>query len=72
MKPRVALALLLAALLAWRVALEPAQAWRDVPAILALAGLARIFQADISLAAGAWLLGLYAAAHVPRLLEVFR
>jgi hypothetical protein len=72
MKPRAALALLFAALLAWRVALAPAQAWRDVPAILALAGLASLFRKDAGLAAGAWLLGLYAAAHLPRLIEVFR
>jgi hypothetical protein len=66
--------LALAAVVAWRVAARPAEAWRDVPAILALYGLWSVWRRgpDPALPAAAYLLGLYLASQAPRILETFR
>ncbi|HEX7898094.1 MAG TPA: hypothetical protein VF950_10065 [Planctomycetota bacterium] len=66
--------LALASFLAWRVAARPAEAWRDVPAVLALYGLWSVWRRgpDPAVPAAAYVLGLYLASQLPRVVEIFR
>jgi hypothetical protein len=56
------------------VAARPAEAWRDVPAVLALYGLWCVWRRgpDPAVPVAAYLLGLYLASQAPRVLETFR
>lgn len=66
------------AVVAWRIALEPRSAWRDVPALLGV--LVTVLALDPSasrrrltlLAGAAYVAGLYVARQSPRILELLR
>jgi hypothetical protein len=66
------------AVVAWRIALEPRSAWRDVPALLAVLGSVLALDPSASrrrlavLSGAAYLVGLYVARQSPRILELFR